>query len=467
MGLQNTSSSENFGSAQDLMNEALENASVELDKMVKACIENLTTFNANLEKNLRVQLQKVVEQSQNIIDSHLDDLVTHREELLERLADFERTETITLTSAAREVRQQVIQRAEQSADAIVKLVENQLAQLRSAVDQAEARFAPFSENNASNIKTLTTQSQDQIETEEAGKEKVLTDNVQDLDKEVAEVISSTKASIEATLKQHNSEMEEKIESVLQQLSEVVTSTIGDIEKTSANGLKSLEAANNAGKDRLVTTLEEWKTDCDEINNSLRENLTAESRTSEKMHETRLDHKVGEVKDEINQISQNAVTKLVASHKLFSSSLKRLEKRYHDRLERLISKFETALAEEAKLPQTSAQNAQELKELMHTRLQARAKEIGKALQRQVEQIEAEYARYSGSSNERLESIRTSAVESLDKQNKVLKSELDRVMRGFTSEVNELQSELPQIEEAGRAASLAVMAYRDARLSFGSD
>ena len=31
----------------------------------------------------------------------------------------------------------------------------------------------------------------------------------------------------------------------------------------------------------------------------------------------------------------------------------------------------------------------------------------------------------------------------------------------------KTELPQIEEAGRAAALAVMAYRDARLSFGSD
>jgi hypothetical protein len=467
MGIQNTSTSEGFGSAQDLMNEALENASVELDKMVKATIENLTTFNSNLEKTLRIQLQKVVEQSQNIIDSHLDDLVTHREELLERLADFERTETITLTSAAREVRQQVIQRAEQAAEAIVKLVDEQITQLRSAVDQSESRFTPFSENNATTIKTLTAQGQVKIESEEGEKEKLLTDKVQALDKEVGDVISSAKASIESTLQHHNTEMELKIESVLTQLSEVVTSTIGDLETTSANGLKSLEAANNAGKERLVTTLEEWKTDCNEINNSLRENLTAESRTSEKIHATRLDHKVGEVKDEINQISQNAATKLVASHKLFSSSLKRLEKRYHDRLERLISKFETALAEEAKLPQTSAVNAQELKELLHTRLQARAKEIGKSLQRQVDQIEAEYGRYSGSTNERVESIKSAAIESLDKQNKLLKSELERVMRGFTNEINELSSELPQIDEAGRAAALAVMAYRDARLSFGSD
>ncbi|HEY9757974.1 MAG TPA: hypothetical protein V6C97_22600 [Oculatellaceae cyanobacterium] len=467
MGPQNTPTPEHFGSAQDLMNEALENASVELDKMVKASIESLTAFNTTLEKTLRIQLQKLVEQSQNIIDSHVDDLVTHREELLERLADFERTETITLTSAAREVRQQVIQRAEEAADAVVKLVEQQIVQLRAAADVSESRFNPFSETNATTIKNLTTQGQGRIENEEQGKEKVLTDKVQALDKDVSDVIASAKASIERTLSQHNVEMEQKIESVLTQLSEVVTSTIGDIETTSANGLKSLEAANNAGKDRLVTTLEEWKTDCNEINDSLRENLTAESRTSEKMHSTRLDHKVGEVKDEINQISQNAVTKLVASHKLFSSSLKRLEKRYHDRLERLISKFETALAEEAKLPQASSQNAQELKELMHARLQARAKEIAKALQRQVDQIEAEYTRYSGSTNERIESIKTAAVESLDKQNKILKGELDRVIRGFTTEVTELKLELPQVEEAGRAAALAVMAYRDARLSFGTD
>jgi hypothetical protein len=386
---------------------------------------------------------------------------------LERLADFERTESITLTASAREARQELIQLAEQAAEAIVKLVEQQIIHLRDAIEQAEEVFAPFSENNAVVVKRLTDQGRARIEATEVEQEKTLTDKVELLNTEVAGVISSARRSIETTLQEHNSAMEQKIETVLSQLNEVIQATISNIEKTSAEGLNGLEAANQAGKARLLATLEEWKTDCNDINLNLRDNLSAESRTSEKTHATRLDHKVGEVKDEINQISQNAMTKLGASHKLFSSSLKRLEKKYHDRLERLISKFETALAKESKLPQSSSQNAQELKEMLHARLKARAKDISKALQRQVDQIEAEYARYSAGSNERLESIRSAAVESLEKQSKLLNGELDRVVRGFNSEMNELSLELPQIEEAGRAAALAVRAYRDARLSFGSD
>ncbi len=464
MASQPPTTSDNFGSAQDLMNEALEKASVDLERMVKATVENLTSFSQTLESSFEVQLQRVVEQSQNIIDSNIDDLVTHREELVEKLADFERSEMITLTSAAREVRQQVIQRAEAASEAIIKLINEQMTQLRMLADFSEDRFSPFIEDHADAIKKLTTEGQAKIHAEEIEIEKILTDKVADLDNVVQEAITAAKSSIEKCLKDHNVEMEKKIDFVLNQLDEVVASTMGDIETTAANGLQSLEDANNSGKERLIGTLKQWKEDCTEISVILRENLTAEARTSQKMHSSRLDHKVGEVKDEINQISQNAGTKLVASHKLFSSSLKRLEKRYNDRLDRLLSKFEAALAEEAKLPQSSVQYAQELRDTLHSKLQARAKEIGKALQRQVDQFESEYSRYSSSSNERIDSIRTAAIESIDKQAKIMAGELERILRSFHNEMQELDLELPQIDEAGRAAALAVMAYRaGARLS----
>lgn len=464
MASQPPTASENFGSAQDLMNEALEKASVELERMVKATVESLNAFSQSLEESFQAQLQRVVEQSQNIIDSNIDDLVTHREALVEKLADFERSEMITLTSAAREVRQQVIQRSEAASEAIIKLINEQMTELRSLADLSESRFAPFIEDNTDAIKKLTTEGQAKIHAEEIDIEKVLTDKVQDVDKVIQDAIDAAKNSIEKSLDEHNVEMEKKIEFVLNQLDEVVASTIGDIEATAATGLKSLETANNSGKERLVGALKQWKEDCTEISVILRENLTAEARTSQKMHSSRLDHKVGEVKDEINQISQNAGTKLVASHKLFSSSLKRLEKRYNDRLDRLLSKFEAALAEESKLPQSSVQYAQELRDALNSKLQARSKEIGKAMQRQVDQFESEYARYSSSSNERIDSIRTAAIESIDKQAKIMSGELERILRSFHAEMQELNQELPQIEEAGRAAALAVMAYRaGARLS----
>jgi hypothetical protein len=464
MASQPPTASDNSGSAQDLMNEALEKASFELERMVQATIENLTAFSQSLEGTFEAQLQRVVEQSQNIIDSNIDDLVTHREELVEKLAEVERSEMITLTSSAREVRQLVIQRSEAASEAIIKLINEQMTELRMLADFSENRFSPFIEDNAESIKKLTADGQAKIHAEEIEIEKVLTDKVLDLDKVVQEAITDAKKSLEKNLEDHNVEMEKKIDFVLKQLDDVVASTIGDIETTAATGLKSLESANNDGKERLIGTLKQWKEDCTEISVILRENLTAEARTSQKMHSSRLDHKVGEVKDEINQISQNAGTKLVASHKLFSSSLKRLEKKYNDRLDRLLSKFEAALAEEAKLPQSSVQYAQDLRDMLNSKLQARAKDVGKALQRQVDQFESEYTRYSSSSNERIDSIRTAAIESIEKQAKIMAGELERILRSFNTEMQELQQELPQIEEAGRAAALAVMAYRaGARLS----
>src|ERR1700722_1295772 len=103
----NAPKSEDFGSAANLMIEALDKASAELDKTVKACIEQLTNSNDALEKSLRTQLLKVIEQSKTFIDTSADDLTTHREDLLDRLNEFERSEVETMMSAARDVRQQV------------------------------------------------------------------------------------------------------------------------------------------------------------------------------------------------------------------------------------------------------------------------------------------------------------------------------------------------------------------------
>lgn len=118
MADQNASPQENHQPAQALMNEALEKASTELDRAVKSCIEQLNSFNEVLAKNLTGQLRRVAEQSQYLIDSNLEDLASHGESLLERLSDFERSEASTITAAARSVRQQISQTAQQTADTV-------------------------------------------------------------------------------------------------------------------------------------------------------------------------------------------------------------------------------------------------------------------------------------------------------------------------------------------------------------
>src|ERR1700678_294141 len=97
-------------SPQNLMAEALNKASSELDKTVKACLDQLQSYNEGLEKSLKTQLSKLIEQSKNFIESNIEDLSTHREELIDRLMEFERSEIETMVSAARDVRQQVTAR---------------------------------------------------------------------------------------------------------------------------------------------------------------------------------------------------------------------------------------------------------------------------------------------------------------------------------------------------------------------
>ena len=153
----------------------------------------------------------------------------------------------------------------------------------------------------------------------------------------------------------------------------------------------------------------------------------------------------------------------------------MERKYQERLEQLYSQFEDAIAQEHRLmagPNTfksdePAQTNHELKELLNTRLKARGLEIVKAFKRQVELFDLEHARFAASCNERIETVYSSAKDFLDQQLKTINTEVDRTLRGFRVELAQLNLQLPQIKDAGHAAAIAVMAYKRARLSFGSD
>lgn len=451
-------------SPANMMSEALDKASQELEKAVKSCIDQLQSFNENLEKSLQNQLQKVVEQSKNFVESNIEDLSTHREELVDRLLEFERSEIETMVSAARDVRQQVTARAQQASDSISRLVEEQVAELRTLIENPENNFKDFATVNTRSLERNTHTGKEKIGKEQLDCEEKLTTKAQDLEQAVQQVVSDSRKGIEETLETFNGEMEKKIASVLSQLSDVVNDTLSELETGAQDGAQKIQKTVDEGGGRLGDRVNGWKNECNDLRQGFEKSLQQDSDTAEKAHTSKLELKVSEVKDEIGQIAQEANAKISASHKLFFSSLKRLEKKYNDRLERLLSRFEAALAEEARLNAAGTiQPSAELREQLHARLQARGKDILKTFQRQVEQLEAEYVRQSGSSHERVETIKTATTEALDKQLRTMKSELERIARNFKSELTDLNNELPKIEERGRAAAMTVRAYRSTMFS----
>lgn len=319
------------------------------------------------------------------------------------------------------------------------------------------------------MEQLTNAGKVQVSKQESDYAQRLTQKTQELEQSIKDVITSSKHAITQTLEKHDRDMGEKISLVLDQLSEMIQVAVDEISGQAEAGEKEMDVAMTTSKERLASQMREWQDDSENCRLNFYNLLQAQAQKKQEEQANELAHKVDLVKDEIATIAKDAEVKLGNSQKRFVNSLKRLEKKYGATLESLLSKFEKSLAAENKLSQASVlmQTAPELRELLEARLNSRGKEIIKSMQRQVEQVESEYLRYSASSTERLEAIKSASVESLEKQLRIMTNELDRISRNFNGELAGLTNELPQIEEAGVAAAMAVTTYRAARLSFGNE
>lgn len=466
---QNISISQNFGTAADIVMEAMDKTSIELEKAVNASCEQLTIFGKNLEKSLALKLKQVMEQTKTFADAAVDDLGERQQELAEKLDNLEASEIETIIAQARDARHKMALRADEATTNIAKLVENELVELRSLLGNPEERFNRAIEEARSSFDKQISGGKTKIEALQSKCEKKLTHKSHTLDQEDKQAIATWRQAIEAELSQHSSHMADKIASVLAELNELVSSILVALQQSADAGLQTLKLQDEASKTRMADSLMQWKASLRRLEATFTESLKDESIENGDIHSTRMKAKIKEAQDEITGIAQDAKAKIAANHGLFSSSLKRLERKYRDKLERLMNKFAATIAEETKLPQAapSAQSSHEVTELLHAQLQARTNEITKSLRRQVEQIEAEYVRYSNGSTERLEAIKAAALESLDKQLRIMRGELARVSLTFNNELAKIHDELPAIEKEGKAAALLVMTYKNARLSFGGE
>lgn len=460
-----------YDAATQLMLGALDRAGVELDRTLKELIEQLNIFNSSVERTLSNQLKKVIEHANSAVDYDLDNLLVHKDGIADQLIQFEESEASMLIATGRDMRLQLNQKALEASDYISKMVAEQILELRSLVDNPEHHLVELAHNNVDELKESSIESQSRIEGREAALEQELSNTAQELEKKIQDLVTSAKNDNDNKLESSTHGFEEKIEEMRNHLSNAVSEAGNALETNVQNGTRAIQTANDAGKSKLRGHLFQWRKELDEMSKEFNANLSHSRQLAESGHTKMMERKVAEVKDEMRHIAHDANTKVASTHKAFSSSLKRLERKYQDRLERLLSRFESALAQEFALTAgTSAhplQLSHEFRELLHARLKARGSDISKAFQRQVEQVESEFIRFSAGSSEKIENIRSAATEAADKQVRTLKTELERATRNLNSELPELNSQLAQIDEAGKAAALSVMAYRSAMLSFGND
>ena len=466
-----TSNLEEIGTAAHLMMEAVDKASHELERTVTSSHEYLQSFSQTLGKNFIQHLAKLSEEAQRTANKNSEEMQARKEDFAERLIELEHTEINSLMQASKEVRHELNLSLQKTIDEISQLIEKQVETLQPLVQTQHESLTTISKTECAAIQKLMAESKNALSGNESILKKDLANQVKEFEQMLRTVLDTNQEKLLAKIKSDKERLTEQAKSAQTELSQfIISGKKGLDENTRVNDGLLSSSVDNLNKS-LVAQIDEWQLTMENFIGDFGSLLDKDKNSFDQVHKTKIERQVGEVKEEIRTIARDAEGQLSASHKLFDRSLQRLERKYHERLEKLLSQFEAALAQENKLlagfrssqSEQSFQPSQELKELMNTRLKARGLEIVKTFKRQVELFDLEHARFAASCKERVETADETARDFLEQQLKTMNSDVERVLRSFRVELSQLQLQLPQIKDAGHAAALAVMAYKRARLT----
>lgn len=460
---------QNLNSALNLWQEGVEKAAGDLEKIVNNSIDQLTRYSEELEKSLESQLKKIANQTNSMVDNNVEELGAKRDELTERLAEFERSEADEILKTAQESRERIYQLVDQTKQELTAKLSDTLKKLNSlAENPQEARFLNFTHKNVEAMSEIAEAARDKLTTQKTTLESNLTDKSKELDTLADESVGLSKQNIEKKLGDYEEGFDKKIAEVLLQLDEMLAATTKATEQTTAEGATDLEACRLENTEFLEHKVDEWKSNMEVLQHRFQEDLESMREETLSNHSRRLTYSVTEAKSSINQVASDALARITGNHRMYYGSLKRLERKYEEQVNRLFSKLESVIAEERDLASGgSSQSTDEIKQKLRSQLKIRGGELVKTYRRQVDQMEGDFARASASSYERIDSIRLQAVESLEKQVRIIRSELDRIEKSFKIELSQLSIELPEIEERGRVAAMSVSAYLASSLTLETD
>ncbi len=458
---------EEIGTAAHLMIEAVDKASQQLEATVKSSTEHLETFNKTLAKNFGQQLTKLAENALRVSDKGIEELEARKEDFVERLLELEQTEIETLVKVGKEIRQELDQSLRSAIGNISRLVEDQINTLQPIAMNQHENFSSLIDSESETLKHAAKQGIVNIADKQSFFSQQLSQKTEEFKNSATSILEETKDKLLEKVKSNKALLSEKINEVKSALNNYVDDSKIELEEKLQSGNDSIASASKNTIKRLGDEVSDWQAEMNQMSDDFKQILAVDSESFNQIHKSKIERQVEEVKEEIKTIGSEAQGRLLASHKLFQGSLRRLEKRYDERLEKLLQQFEAAVTQETKVlgnalrPNLPIQTSHELKELLNTRLKARGLEIVKAFKRQVELFDLEHARFSAGCTERIEMVHAAAKDSLEQQLKSMNAEIERMLRGFRVELSQLQLQLPQVRDAGHAAALAVIAYKRVR------
>ncbi len=459
-----------LNSSLNLWQEAVEKAGVDLEKIVNNTIEQLGKYSEELDKALVSQLKKIEAQASSIVEHNIDDLTVHSDELRERIQDMERQEADKILASSREARASIQALVQKTKEEIRARFNVRLKELVERTDDPKSYFQDALEKQRHALTELAKDGVDKVSDKRKSCEDALEERASETEKEIDGSVSGSKRLLDAKLYEYSGQFDARIKDVLSQLEQLSLETQDRLTQATTDGIGTIESIQKDSGVLVAEQVAGWQERVKSMTESFQDQLEVAKEDSLASHTRNLHMGVSEGKTIISQIANDAQSRLAGNHRTYLAALKRQERKYEDELKRLFSRLEQAVSEERDMPQSVSStlgNDDEMKKKLRADLEVRGSELVKTYRRQVEQIENDFTRISSTSSERIDSIRLQAVESLEKQVRIIQSELERVSKSFERQIAQITVELPEIEERGRVAAMSVSAYLNSMLTLEAD
>lgn len=457
-----------FETTAQTMLEAVDKAGAELQRNVHQCVEQLSSHCFALQKSLEDQLRQVHERYQSFVEVNREELEEHQAKLIKRLKETEHTQIETIAEAGYTLRQALQSSAEQVLSKLSKRLEQELAVVKNAtgdnITRAVQGVLPGVNETAAQGKVRLTETASVFEDEISQKAK-------DLEEDLEQLVKNWKKAIESKLETAQVRLQTACQQAMQAADQIADQSRQQMLTSSNIGAGHLDEAVSAGIAQTDLVLQNFRDRTATLAEVFSAALSKQRQLSEEDVSLRHKHKLSQAAQEIARHSLEAREKIEIAHQAYQRGMLHLEHDYLRQLSGLMAAFEITLAESGAQKKRSAglqaRGGADGQEKLEKQLAARGAELAKGLNKLAEQLHDDYVKSSSGLEERIESIREDAVTVMEKQIQLLKSDNDRCLKKFLEAIANMESHLDQIEEAGKAAAVTVMAYRSAHLSLGDD
>jgi hypothetical protein len=459
---------ENFDSTAKLMLEALGKASAELEKSVTAFTEQLISFNEGLQKTLDEEMRSVNVRMENSIKSNLDELGHSKHLLVKRVLEAERTELDSLAQAGRDTRALLSAHALKIEQKIEEFINVQISELKEFLEEPKRSIHGVTDSANDELREKQQAISGDIKDTNESLRKRLSDKVAELENLIRQETQSARDAIAYSAEESKDKLSSIADVNFGDLTKFFDDTIRDVDARDEQGGTALEEAESQSRAAVKDVGHDWKTQISSHCETFDKLLASLSSVLKENYETKLANASEQARQEIAQLSDTAHEKIAATHTELEVELRDLEKDYIQQFENALQKVESIVSEHANDKRNSGvarqHKAQKLRDQMHGHLKRFGSSLVDSVKDASGEFESEFNRATDGFHTRIEGARVSAIESLERESRLMQKDIERTMKEFQKELAELDSQVGLIEKAGQDAALTVIACRKAVLSF---